>query len=61
MEVGNHSADWNHIAKDVAEVEAEGGNVMQQHLVKVAFCLVNEHMPEQVAEVVAESVEAVLK
>lgn len=50
MQVGNRGANLVNVAKNVAEVEAEGGNVMKQHLLIVVHALVKEDVGEAILD-----------
>jgi hypothetical protein len=61
MQVSNHGAKWNQVAKDVAEVQAEGSHMMQQHFLEVIHARVDEQVSKKVVDVVAVGVETVVE
>ena len=44
VQVGDNSAEGHDVAEDVAEVERDGGDMVQQHLLEVVDALVKEEV-----------------
>ena len=59
MQVGDYTADWEHISHRIAEVKADCCDVMQEHFLEVIHTLVEECVRDKVLQVVSKRVEGV--